>query len=203
MAPTMLHRSFSPACMLPPNASASAPSSGAVRGRRPGHGLLGGLALLLAAARLASAHGVPEKVVGDLVVTLVLVPVHDTTALRFFFRDLRSGGPLAVPIAFRVRLRDEGSGAQVEESPPLTTMTGTGEFVPRVPRAGLLEVVLEVERADRPGRTYRPEDWLVEMGELGPARPVPGGLVLASGLAILVGFVGWRWRGIRLRRSGP
>jgi hypothetical protein len=141
--------------------------------------------------------------VGDRVGSLVLVPVHDTTVLRFFFRDLRSGGPLAVPIAFRVRLRDEGAGAQVEESPPLTTMTGTGEFVPRVPRAGLHEVVLEVERADRPGRIYRPEDWLVQMGELGPRRPVPGGWVLAPGLAFLMGVVGWRWRGNRHRRSGP
>jgi len=143
---------------------------------------------------------VPEKVVGDLVVSLVLVPVHDTTALRFFFRDVRSGRPLVVPIAFRVRLRDEGAGAQVEESPALTTKTGTGEFVPRVARAGLHEVVLEVERADRPGRTYRPEDWLVEMGALGPVRPVPGAWVLASGLVFLVGVVGWR--GIRRRRSG-
>jgi hypothetical protein len=200
MAPATLPRSFSSACVPRPNASA--PSSGAVRARRRSHALLGGLAVLIAAARLASAHGVPEKVVGDLVVSLVLVPVHDTTVLRFFFRDLRSGGPLAAPIAFRVRLRDEGAGAQVEESPPLTTMTGTGEFVPRVPRAGLHEVVLELERADRPGRIYRPEDWLVQMGELGPRRPVPGGWVLAPGLAFLMGVVGWRWRGNRHRRSG-
>jgi len=198
VAPTMPPRSLPPVCGL--RSDASAPSSGAARGHRPGHALLAGLAVLLAAARLASAHGVLEKVVGDLVVSLVLVPVHDTTALRFFFRDVRSGGPLIVPIAFRVRLRDEGAGAQVEESPPLTTKTGTGEFVPRVARAGLHEVVLEAERADRPGRIYRPEDWLVEMGAIGPARPVPGGWVLASGLAFLVGVVGWR--GIRRRRSG-
>jgi hypothetical protein len=156
---------------------------------------------LLAAARLASAHGVPEKVVDDLVVSLVLVHVHEATALRFFFRDPRTGGPVTAPIAFQVRLRDEGTGAQVEASPPLTTTNGTGEFMPRVPRVGLHEVVLEVERADRPGRIYRPEDWLVEMGGSGPARAMRSGWVLAVGLVILVSG-GWRWRGIR-RRNDP
>jgi hypothetical protein len=201
MAPAALPRSLPRTRVLRPEASTSAPSSVVVRGRRWGQGFLGGLAVLLATARLASAHGVPEKVVDDVVVSLVLVPVHETTTLRFFFRDRRSGGPIAVPIAFRVRLRDEGAGAQIEESPPLTTTTGTGEFVPRAPHAGLHEVVLEFERADRPGRIYRPEDWLLEMGGPGTARPVPGGWVLAVGLAILVGG-GWRRRWIRRRRSG-
>src|SRR2546426_928785 len=147
--------------------------------------LLASLVVLLAAAPLALAHGGPEKVVGNLVVSLVLVSVHDETALRFFFRDLSSGRPLAVPVAFRVHLRDEAAGTQVEESPRLTTSTGTGEFVPRTPRHGLHEVLLEFERADRPGRMYRPEDWLGPMGHRGTAGPTPGGWGLAAGPALL------------------
>jgi hypothetical protein len=162
--------------------------------------LLASLVVVLAAAPLALAHGVPEKVVGNLVVSLVLVSVHDKTALRFFFRDLSSGRPLAVPVAFRVHLRDEAAGTQVEESPRLTTSTGTGEFVPRTPRHGLHEVLLEFERADRPGRMYRPEDWLVQMGHRGTAGPTPGGWALAAGLAILLGVAG-EW-GVRRWRSG-
>ena len=198
MAPTTYVRPITPAPVLPSHARGSL--TGRTLGRRLGWLLLGGLAVLFAAAPRASAHGVPEKVVDDLVVSLVLIRVHDTTALRFFFRDLRSGRSLAIPVTFRVRLRDEATGAQVEESPRLTTMIGRGEFVPRVPRDGVHEVLLEVERADRAGRVYRPEDWLVEMGERGPAGMGPGGWMLVSGLSILVGVVGWRK--IRRRQGG-
>jgi hypothetical protein len=190
MVPTTLFRPIPPAPVLPPHARGRLTAR--PLGRRLGWLLLGGLAVLFAAAPRASAHGVPEKVVDDLVVSLVLIRVHDTNALRFFFRDLRSGRPLAIPVTFRVRLRDEATGTQVEESPRLTTMIGRGEFVPRVPREGLHEVLLEVERADRAGRVYRPEDWLVEMGERGPAGMGPGGWILVSGLSLLVGVVGWR-----------
>lgn len=158
--------------------------------------------MLFATAPPAAAHGVPEKVVDDLVVTLVLVRAHDTTALRFFFRDRHSGRPLTIPVTFRVRLHDEATGVQVEESPRLTTMTGRGEFVPRAPHDGLHEVLLEIERADRAGRTYRPEDWLVEMGERGPTGMVPRAWVLASGLSVLVGIIGWRWQGTPRGQSG-
>jgi hypothetical protein len=198
IAPTTVLRPTPPAPVLPPHARGRLTAR--PLGRRLGWLLLCGPAVLFAAAPRASAHGVPEKVVDDLVVSVVLIRVHDTNALRFFFRDPRSGRPLAIPVTFRVHLRDEATGAQVEESPRLTTMIGRGEFVPRIPRAGLHEVLLEVERADRPGRIYRPEDWLVEMGEPGPAVMRPGGWMLVLGLGVLAAFVGWR--GIRHRQSG-
>jgi hypothetical protein len=154
--------------------------------------------VLFAAIPFAWAHGVPEKVVDDLVVSLVLVPGRDAEALRFFFRDRHSGRLLAVPITYRVRLRDDATGAEVEESPGLTTTIGRGDFVPRVPRAGRHEVLLEVERSDRAGRIYRPEDWLVAMGERESAGRVPAGWVLASGLGVLVAVAAWQ--GMRRRR---
>ena len=172
MPPTALFRPIPPAPVLPPHRAwlSDCPPSQPQVWLAPSWP--GGA--VFAAAPRASAHGVPEKVVDDLVVSLVLIRVHDTNALRFFFRDLRSGRPLAIPVTFRVRLRDEATGAQVEESPRLTTMIGRGEFVPRVPRDGVHEVLLEVE-ACGPG---------------GPRLP-------AGGLAGRDGRAWTRWDGAR------
>ena len=151
-----------------------------------------GLAVFAPVPPLASAHGTPDKVVGDVVVTLVPIPSDAGTALRFFFRDLPGGQPLRVPITIRARLRSDPDGTLIEESPQVTTATGTGEFVTRVPVTGRVEVLLEFERADRRGQTYRPDDWLIAIGPAARTSWVPALSAAASGAVIVLGIMSRR-----------
>ena len=151
------------------------------------------LAVVAVAPSMAAAHGTPDKVIGDVVVTLVPIPSDAGVTLRFFFRDLPTGQPLrGVPITFRTRLRSDPDGHPIEESPRVTTMTGQGEFVTRAAVAGRFEVLLEFERADRRGQTYRPDDWLIAVGSAGKAPWLPAFAAVASGAVVALGLMSRR-----------
>src|SRR6266851_5038144 len=141
----------------------------------PGHLLLA--ALLLAAlagvGTEALAHGGPVKVIEErFVVTVALWPAAETTRLRFFVRDFRSGQAPAEALSFRARILEDRSRAVVCE--------------------GATAPVQDGEAA----RVYEPEDWRVWIGEAGSAGWVSTAVVGTAAVTIVIlGVSSWRRRG--------
>lgn len=135
-----------------------------------GHRLLAAW-LLLALTGLgteARAHGGPVKVIEDrFVVTVALWPAAETTRLRFFVRDFRSGRAPAEDLSFRARILEERSRAVICEGAPASVEDGEANVLCHFPRDGFYEVFLQFWLDGEPARVYEPEDWRVWIGEAG------------------------------------
>jgi hypothetical protein len=70
-------------------------------------------------------------------------------------------------VSLRVTIRNEAIRETTFTSPAIQTTTGAGEILHRFAQDGSYEVFVEFETADEPGRTYRPEDWLVWISRAG------------------------------------
>ena len=160
--------------------------------------------ILFSDVRLISAHGEPEKVVeGKYVVSLALMPQGKEMSLRFFFRDFKTGHRLLVPISFHVKIRDPEAQKFIFESPNLRANKGVGDFAYQFSLDGFYEVFLQFEKADEPGKIYRPEDWYVWV-PAGQAAEAHGyyGIIAISGLLVAISGIAWRSRRKRNREKG-
>ncbi|MEX2223007.1 MAG: hypothetical protein WEG40_14540 [Candidatus Rokuibacteriota bacterium] len=144
----------------------------------------------------ARAHGGPVKVIEDrFVVTVALWPAAETTQLRFFVRDFRSGQVPAEAMSFRVRILEDRSRAVTCEGPPASVEDGEANLLCRFPREGYYEVFLQFWRDREPARVYEPEDWLVWIGGGGSAGWVSSVVVGTAAVAIvMLGVSSWRRR---------
>jgi hypothetical protein len=166
----------------------------------PGHLLLA--ALLLAAlagvGTEALAHGGPVKVIEErFVVTVALWPAAETTRLRFFVRDFRSGRAPAEALSFRARILEERSRAVICEGASASVEDGEANLLCRLPRDGFYEVFLQFWQDGEPARVYEPEDWRVWIGEAGGSAGWVSTVVVGTAamtIAIL-GVSSWRRRG--------
>lgn len=164
----------------------------------PGHRLLA--ALLLAAlagvGTEALAHGGPVKVIEDrFVVTVALWPAAETTRLRFFVRDFRSGRAPAEDLSFRARILEERSRAVICEGAPASVEDGEANVLCHFPRDGFYEVFLQFWQDGEPARVYEPEDWRVWIGEAGSAGWVSTAVVGTAAVTIVIlGVSSWRRR---------
>ena len=147
--------------------------------------VLGLAGLVLTSVSGALAHGGPEKVAdGRIAVSLALSPAASGTRLQFRFRDMRTGAPVGAPLVARVFQRDPATGASRRREDGVRATRGVLEVVHAFPAPGLHEVLIEFEREDEPGHTYRPEDWLVDI-------PPPGDAGVSwSSIAGLTGCLG-------------
>jgi len=165
----------------------------------PGHLLLA--ALLLAAlaggGTEALAHGGPVKVIEErFVVTVALWPAAETTRLRFFVRDFRSGQAPAEALSFRARILEDRSRAVVCEGATAPVQDGEANLLCRLPGDGFYEVFLQFWRDGEPARVYEPEDWRVWIGEAGSAGWVSTVVVGTAAVTIVIlGVSSWRRRG--------
>ena len=153
--------------------------------------------ILFTDIRIVRANGEPEKVVeGKYVVSLVLIPRGEEMSLRFFFRDFKTGQRLLVPISFKIKIRDYQAEKFVFESPTTRASNGLGELAYQFSLDGSYEVFLEFEKADEPGKIYRPEDWYLWV-PAGHASEAHGyyGIIAISGLLVAIsGTVWWSRR---------
>lgn len=162
----------------------------------PGHLLLAAVLLVLLTTE-ALAHGGPVKVIEDrFVVTVALWPTAETTRLRFFVRDFRSGQAPAEALSFRARILEDRSRAVVCEGPTAAVQDGEANLLCRLPRDGFYEVFLQFWRDGEPARVYEPEDWRVWIGEAGGAGWVSTVVVGTAAVTIvMLGVSSWRRRG--------
>jgi len=164
----------------------------------PGH-LLRAALLLAALAGVgteALAHGGPVKVIEDrFVVTVALWPAAETTRLRFFVRDFRSGQAPAEALSFRARILEDRSRAVVCEGATAPVQDGEANLLCRLPGDGFYEVFLQFWRDGEPARVYEPEDWRVWIGEAGSAGWVSTAVVGTAAVTIVIlGVSSWRRR---------
>jgi len=165
--------------------------------------LLIGSLILFSDIRLILANGEPEKVVeGKYVVSLVLVPQEGGMSLRFFFRDFKTGERLLVPISFQIKIRDHQAQKFVFQSPNIQASNGVGELVYQFSLDGFYEVFLEFEKADEPGKIYRPDDWYLWI-PAGQAAQAHGyyGIIAISGLLVAISGMAWWSRRKRNREK--
>jgi hypothetical protein len=166
--------------------------------------LLVALLILFSAIPSIWAHGEPEKVVeGKYVVSLALTPQGKEMSLRFFFRDFKTGQRFPAPISFQVKIRDPQTEKLVFESLNLRATNGVGDLVYPFSLDGFYEVFLEFEKADEPGKIYRPEDWYVWV-PAGQADEAHGyyGIIVISGLLAAISGMAWRSRRKGNREKG-
>jgi hypothetical protein len=153
--------------------------------------------ILLLGTRLVRAHGEPDKVVeGKYVVSLVLIPRGEEMSLRFFFRDFETGRKLLVPISFKIKIRDHQTRNFIFESPNMRAGNGVGDLIYQFSLDGFYEVFLQFEKADEPGKIYRPEDWYLWV-PAGHAAEAHGyyGIIAISGLLVAIsGMAWWSWK---------
>lgn len=145
----------------------------------------------------ALAHGGPVKVIEDrFVVTVALWPTADTTWLRFFVRDFRSGQAPAEALSFRARILEDRSRALICEGPPAPVQGGEANLLCRVPRDGFYEVFLQFWRDAEPARVYEPEDWRVWIGEAGGSTGWVSTVVVGTAAVtiVILGVSSWRRR---------
>ena len=112
------------------------------------------------------------KVIEDrFVVTVALWPAAETTRLRFFVRDFRSGRAPAEALSFRARILEEAlAGRDLRGRSPPRSRTVEANLLCRTPGDGFYEVFLQFwTGAAEPARVYEPEDWRVWIGEAGGA----------------------------------
>jgi hypothetical protein len=140
----------------------------------------------------------------------VLVPRAGRTTLRFFFRDFKTGRKLVAPISFDVKIRDERTRKFIFESPNIRAGDGVGEWVYSFPADGFYEVFLEFEKADEPGRIYRPDDWYlwIAAGRSAQGDGYYYGVIAVCGLlAAMSGMAWWSRRkgngGKRIHGASP
>ena len=165
----------------------------------PGHRLLAVLLLvaLTGVGTEALAHGGPVKVIEErFVVTVALWPAAETTRLRFFVRDFRSGQAPAEALSFRARILEDRSRAVVCEGATAPVQDGEANLLCRLPGDGFYEVFLQFWRDGEPARVYEPEDWRVWIGEAGSAGWVSTAVVGTAAVTIVIlGVSSWRRRG--------
>jgi hypothetical protein len=150
--------------------------------------------ILFSDIRLIWAHGEPEKVIeGKYVVSLVLVPQDAKMSLRFFFRDFKTGQRLLVPISFQIKIRDPQAQKFVFESPNLRARNGVGDLIYQFYLDGFYEVFLEFEKADEPGKIYRPDDWYlwIPAGHAAEAHRYYGIIAISALLVAISGMAWW------------
>jgi hypothetical protein len=150
--------------------------------------------ILFSDIRLIWAHGEPEKVIeGKYVVSLVLVPQDAKMSLRFFFRDFKTGQRLLAPISFQIKIRDPQAQKFVFESPNLRARNGVGDLIYQFYLDGFYEVFLEFEKADEPGKIYRPDDWYlwIPAGHAAEAQGYYGIIAISALLVAISGTVWW------------
>jgi hypothetical protein len=158
--------------------------------------------ILFSDSGLIWANGEPEKVVErKYVVSLVLVPQREEMSLRFFFRDFKTGQRLLVPISFQIKIRDPLAQKFVFESPNIRTSNGVGELVYHFSLDGFYEVFLEFEKADEPGKIYRPDDWYLWI-PAGHAAEAHGYYGIIAISALLVAISGMAWWSRKKRNRG-
>ncbi len=106
-------------------------------------------------------HSGPERVVENkYVVILLLNPKREQMLFRFIFRDIHTGRNLLTPVTFNFSVEDEGGGLAVKNI-GIKTEKGTAEFLHEFQKGGIYKVSLEFEKADEPGKVYRPENWSI------------------------------------------
>ena len=160
--------------------------------------------ILFSDIRLIWAHGEPEKVIeGKYVASLVLVPQGAEMSLRFFFRDFKTGQRLLVPISFQIKIRDPRAQKFVFESPSMRARNGVGDLIYQFSLDGFYEVFLEFEKADEPGKIYRPDDWYLWI-PAGHAAEAHGyyGIIAVSALLVAISGMAWWSRKKRNRGKG-
>lgn len=160
--------------------------------------------ILFTDIRIVRANGEPEKVVeGKYVVSLVLIPRGEEMSLRFFFRDFKTGQRLLVPISFQIKIRDPQARKFVFESPNLRARNGVGDLIYQFYLDGFYEVFLEFEKADEPGKIYRPDDWYLWI-PAGHAAEAHGyyGIIAISALLVAISGMAWWSRKKRNRGKG-
>jgi len=105
-------------------------------------------------------HPGPERIVDNKYVVLLHVqPQGEEMQLRFYFRDMKTGKPLQIPISGMVEIKATDTKQPAMENRPFSTEEGKMEMAVLFSEAGAYSVALSFKTTDALEQIHTPEEW--------------------------------------------